>query len=578
MTELTPFRFGIGPPPRPKPPKSRPQSMGQSGMATALGASVAAPGNESIGITKGNPGANSAAPMHPAAVSTPSVNPSSAANGAVSGATTRPVHSVQTPGVPGMNGYAADTMPGVSGMPVSGVETVPTAPTSASMPAQTTDQSTSAPTENASPAPIRGGRGIALSEEDKVLLLKICVESQNTLKFSTKTAFWRRVSNRFETIRGGRQYSAVSCERAVTKWTDARRASLKKAGGKRVLSEAQKFTLLVDQMVGVQDEVEHKAKEKEAELREIFERMEGGYYGTSTQTPARTDNQQDETRASPSIFDHNTPHGSNNSNATSPEIDITDTNIITLNTTHNKDDDPMDFESTVISELSKIRSLVTHEATASVATTNFLKKNHQSLKSQLDRLEDKFKDMQKTLDQQTGILSDQNTVLKQILTMMSHGRRSPMTPGPPFQGPPPPHGAPYYPPHPGPPYYPYYQGPAFQGPPPQGFPPQGPQTQAQSQNTQPQPQPPQTQGAQPQGTKPQGTQLPGSQPPSQLQDSQTPGTQPQASQSQSPPAQEHTQPQTQFQAQPQGLPPQATQAQGPPPPQGKFAVFSGWVS
>ncbi|PCG93070.1 Hypothetical protein PENO1_085440 [Penicillium occitanis (nom. inval.)] len=364
MTELTPFRFGIGPPPRPKPPKSRPQSMGQSGMATALGASVAAPGNKSTGITSGNPGANSAAPMHPAAVSTPSVNPSPAANGAVSGATTRPVHSIQTPGVPGMNGYAADTMPGVSGMPVSGVETAPTAPTlaqtaasavatsthtaptSASIPAQTTNQSTSAPTENASPAPIRGGRGIALSEEDKVLLLKICVESQNTLKFSTKTAFWRRVSNRFETIRGGRQYSAVSCERAVTKWTDARRASLKKAGGKKVLSEAQKFTLLVDQMVGVQDEVEHKAKEKEAELREIFERMEGGYYGTSTQTPARTDNQQDETRASPSIFDHNTPHGSNNSNATSPEIDITDTNIITLNITHNKDDDPMDFEST----------------------------------------------------------------------------------------------------------------------------------------------------------------------------------------------------------------------------------------
>ncbi|KUL86460.1 hypothetical protein ZTR_08130 [Talaromyces verruculosus] len=483
----------------------------------------------------------------------------------------------------GMNGYAADTMPGVSGMPASGVETEPTAPTLAQTAASglatsTHTAPTSAPTENASPAPIRGGRGIALSEEDKVLLLKICVESQNTLKFSTKTAFWRRVSNRFETIRGGRQYSAVSCERAVTKWTDARRASLKNAGGKRVLSEAQKFTLLVDQMVGVQDEVEHKAKEKEAELREIFERMEGGYYGTSTQTPARTDNQQDETRASPSIFDHNTPHGSNDSNATSPEIDITDTNITTLNTAHNKDDDPMDFESTVVSELSRIRSLVTHEATVSVATTNFLKKNHQSLKSQLDRLEDKFKDMQKTLDQQTGILSDQNTVLKQILTMMSYGRRSPMTPGPPFQGPPPPHGAPYYPPHPGLPYYPYYQG-----PPPQGFSPQGPVTQAQSQKTQPQPQPPQTQGAQPQGTqpqnsKPQGTQPPGSQTPAQPQDSQPPGTQPQAPQPQAPPAQQETQPQTQSQAQPQGPPPQGAQLQGPPPPQGKFAVFSGWVS
>lgn len=60
MTELTPFRLGIGPPPRPKPSKSWPQSMGQPGighpgMATAPGASVPMPGNIPAG-TIGNPG------------------------------------------------------------------------------------------------------------------------------------------------------------------------------------------------------------------------------------------------------------------------------------------------------------------------------------------------------------------------------------------------------------------------------------------------------------------------------------------------------------------------------------------
>ena len=117
----------------------------------------------------------------------------------------------------------------------------------------------------------------------------------------------------------------MSCERAITKLTDARRAALKDAGGRRVLSDAQKMTLLVDQIVDLQDEVEQKAKQKAAEMHELYASISGGYYGTSTQTPARMGNQQDETRVSPSISDHDTPQGNHNSNATSP--DITDNNI-----------------------------------------------------------------------------------------------------------------------------------------------------------------------------------------------------------------------------------------------------------
>lgn len=480
-----------------------------------------------------DPDRSSATPMHPGGVSAPSANSTPAANGAVPRATARPV---QRPGVSGIDGYTASAMPGLSGVPVSRVATaqsVPalaqtagsalatntntTAPYAPTVPPQTpypypypsAPASVHLPTENASPAPIRGGRGIALSEEDKVLLLKICVECQNTLKFHNKTAFGRRVSNRFEHIRGGRQYSIVSCERAIMKWTDARRAALKNAGGRRVLSEAQKFTLLVDQIVELQDEVEQKAKDRVAETKELFERMEREHYRKRT-----TGDQSDETQASPSIFNRNAPHESNNSNATSPEIDITDANITTLttttrdNNTHNNDEDPIDFESTVISESSRIRSLVTHEATVSVATTNFLKRYHESLNSQLDRLEHKFKVMQQTLDQQTGILSDQNTVLKQILAVMSHGRRSPINPGPPYQGPP-------------------FQGPPFHGPPPQGFPPQGPAPQ----------------GLPPQGSAPQ-------RPPSQIL---PPRTQPQTPQPQN----------AQSQTQAQNTQPQNSQHQGP---------------
>ena len=174
--------------------------------------------------------------------------------------------------------------------------------------------------------------------------------------------------------------------------------------------------------------------------------------------------------------------------------------------------------------------------------------------------------MQKTLDQQTGILSDQNTVLKQILTMMSHGRRSPLTPGPTYQGPPP-QGAPYYPPYPGPPCLLTIMDLRFRDHPPQaqnqGPPPQGPQPQAT-----------QYQKAQTQVPRPQNTQSQGSKP---QESGHHLKALPLKTLSLNQPNHialncKHLNLSLRVLRRKENLPP------GPPPPQGKFAVFSGWIS
>ncbi|EED13417.1 hypothetical protein TSTA_059050 [Talaromyces stipitatus ATCC 10500] len=478
--------------------------MGQSNMAVPGNMPAGAMGATGTGVM----GGNVAASMPATPVAAPSTQLLSAANGPVSSGVQRPALSANgnvanTPAVSrtsatAVSGPAAPTnsapalaQTAASALAVS-TNVPPTTPTPAALATNTPVVPVSTPytpitntdtviPERASPAPIRGGRGQTLSDEDKLILLQICLECQNTLRFTTKTAFWRRVCNRFENVRH-RQYSAGSCEKTIAKLTNARRAALKRAGpnGKKVMSDAERMSLLVDRMIELQDEIEEQTREKETRLKEIYTRLEGEAAARTTKMmEAMNDYYQSmvrgETQVSPSGGSNHTPQGSN-SNAASP-VDLTNTDNNTTNNTSNNNenhdndnDNRFDFDTVVLSEISKIRQILSKEVSLSVASSGFQKESTASMSTRLDRLEEQFTEMKKTLDQQTGILSDQNTVLRQLLTMMNNGRRVSQGSWPQVRGPTPqgfvPQGFPgSYPPG-------YPQG-APQGPLPQGVLPQG---------------------------------------------------------------------------------------------------------